>query len=226
LSEILRSLRVHLDTCSGKRAHTATQHQLLIVGELVVDAERIDIAQFIHGEISHHRPQWHERCRERVELAGNGRREESSAKSEELRQRVDAGDRYWPARPDKRRVTNGRGVDRGGAQEGGLRRGHRGNEGSRRQLRTHCGVHKAGQIGRGRQSEVIRADIVEAALMAVGAFISKEPVGLVLPYWASGCEPVLGASVGRLVRVAERIGGLYIAVPQVSKGAAVELVCA
>src|ERR1039458_8632729 len=60
--------------------------------------------------------------------------------------------------------------------------------------------------------------------MAVGPFIGEEPVGAVFLDRASHGQTVLGAGVGRLINVAERVGRLDVTVAQVSKGAAVELV--
>ena len=60
--------------------------------------------------------------------------------------------------------------------------------------------------------------------MTVGSFIGEEPVSPVLLDGAAHGDSVLGASVVRLIDVAEGIGRLDVAVAQISEGAAMELV--
>ncbi len=53
LSEVLRALGVDLDTVLvSDGTDAAAQHQLLVVGELVVEAQRIDVAEFVDREIA------------------------------------------------------------------------------------------------------------------------------------------------------------------------------
>ena len=52
LSEVLWSLCIHLHAGGAERIYAATQHELLVVGEFVVQSQRVDTAQFIDREIT------------------------------------------------------------------------------------------------------------------------------------------------------------------------------
>ncbi len=60
--------------------------------------------------------------------------------------------------------------------------------------------------------------------MAVRALVRKKPVGAIVLDRAARSEAVLRARVCRLIYVAEGVGGLDVAVAQVSVGAAMKLV--
>src|SRR3954453_22983923 len=60
LSEVLRTLRIHLDAIRLARAHSCAQQQCLARRQLVIDARRPDICRLIDWEVTDQALQSHE----------------------------------------------------------------------------------------------------------------------------------------------------------------------